>query len=216
MIETFSLTNAAIGNHEDILHDIHDNDKSIAIYERDIHGLQADIKILMQDSFEYRAHGGSDEISGALDKDFASYFSDSSRLIKDLKKQIELFYQVTRSSSFNLLLATVTSDMCRRFHTDMNDLRMLCTYSGPGTLWLTEDNINKDALYSKEGDKPIAIDENGIQQAPSGAVIILKGGLYPKAGSKAILHRSPSVEESAQKRLLLRIDTNDSLGALMR
>ena len=43
-----------------------------------------------------------------------------------------------------------------------------------------------------------------------GDIIILKGALYPEAN--AILHRSPTIEENGEKRLLLRIDTYEALG----
>ena len=42
-----------------------------------------------------------------------------------------------------------------------------------------------------------------------GDIVILKGALYPE--SKAIIHRSPTIEETGKKRLLLRIDTNESV-----
>ena len=48
-------------------------------------------------------------------------------------------------------------------------------------------------------------------QVPENGVVLLKGALYPKAGTRAIVHRSPTIEESGEKRLLLRIDTNDNL-----
>jgi hypothetical protein len=90
----------------------------------------------------------------------------------------------------------------------MNDLRMLCTYSGPGTLWLSENNINRNALNSCGDNECIVLDESKIQQAKTGAVVILKGAIYPEEGTKAIVHRSPTIEDYGEKRLLLRIDTN--------
>ena len=93
----------------------------------------------------------------------------------------------------------------------MNDLRMLCTYSGPGTLWLKEDNIDREALHASTDNEPIALDERMIQQVRTGDLVILKGAIYPKEGTKAAVHRSPAIEESGERRLLLRIDTNEFL-----
>ncbi|MEL6124115.1 MAG: DUF1826 domain-containing protein, partial [Bacteroidota bacterium] len=107
-----------------------------------------------------------------------------------------------------LLLASVNTNMCRRFHTDINDVRLLCTYTGPGTLWLTNDNINRRALDSYDGNESIVMDPERIQQVPEGAIALLKGAMYPHHQTKAIVHRSPTIEESGEKRLLLRIDTN--------
>ena len=136
-------------------------------------------------------------------------------LIKnDVISLLNLFKEITESNGYRILLATINSNMCRKFHTDINDLRMLCTYKGPGTLWLTENNINRKALESRCENNNIALDENKIKQAETGSVVLLKGALYPKEGTNAIVHRSPTIEESGKKRLLLRIDTNEFLNFL--
>ena len=57
----------------------------------------------------------------------------------------------------------------------------------------------------------IVLDESNIQQAKTGAVVILKGAMYPAKGTNAVVHRSPTIEESGATRLLLRIDTNEFL-----
>ena len=99
--------------------------------------------------------------------------------------------------------------MCRKFHTDINDLRLLCTYIGPGTLWLPDEAVDLKALQKGGDEQALVVDEQQIQQVSTGDVVILKGALYPEANP--ILHRSPSIEESGEKRLLLRIDTNEFL-----
>ena len=101
--------------------------------------------------------------------------------------------------------------MCRKFHTDINDIRLLCTLSGEGTLWLPEFNVNREALDTQKDNEDIVIDPSYIMQAPENSAVLLKGALYPKSGTRAIVHRSPTIEESGEKRLLLRIDTNDNL-----
>ena len=116
---------------------------------------------------------------------------------------------MTQASSFRLLLTTVNTDMCRKFHTDINDLRLLCTYIGPGTLWLPDEIVDGKALQAGKEDTEIVIDAQQIQQVPTGDVVILKGALY--AGANPILHRSPSIKEHGEKRFLLRIDTNEFL-----
>lgn len=132
-------------------------------------------------------------------------------LLKDIVRQLSLFSQIAQSTSYRLLLATIKSSMCRKFHTDINDLRLLCTYSGLGTLWLTEDNVNRKALDTYGDNECIVLDESRIQQAETGSIVILKGAIYPQEGTVSIVHRSPSIEETGQRRLLLRIVTNEKL-----
>jgi len=131
-----------------------------------------------------------------------------STIVNDIQNLLHLFKEISNTKRFRLLLATIKTNMCTKFHTDINNLRMLCTYSGPGTLWLTEDNINRKALDAYEDNESIIIDKNSIEQTKTGSVVILKGAKYPKNATKAAVHRSPTIEESDEIRLLLRIDLN--------
>tara|TARA_B110000046_G_scaffold163821_1_gene179017 strand:+ start:66 stop:728 length:663 start_codon:yes stop_codon:yes gene_type:complete len=215
MIQTkILMSNAAMSNEESILGEIHKAEKNIAIYEREIPELIPEIRELMKNTVKLELNGTLSEIKKAIITQFKDHFPTFKALPKDILELLNLFNNVAGSSTYRLLLATVNTNMCRRFHTDINDLRLLCTYSGPGTLWLTEDNINRNALDSDDEEKCIAIDQEQIQQAKTGDAIILKGAIYPKADTKAIVHRSPTIEESGKTRLLLRIDTNDFLSFL--
>jgi hypothetical protein len=209
MISEIIKENWTIGNYPTILQQIHQNDINIAIYNREIEFLSSEISLLLDRQIELRASGTVEDILSVIKKELGSLHT--TLLLKDIEHLLSIFTQITKSGSFRLLLATVNTDMCRKFHTDINDLRMLCTYSGPGTLWLTEDNINHKAMDSNLENESIVLDESRIQQANTGSVIILKGALYPLEGTKAVVHRSPTIEESGQKRLLLRIDTNEKL-----
>ena len=204
-----TVQNWVILTNPETLKSIHQKDVNIAIYERDSSALAEEVNKLLTQSIEFRSSG---DVNTIIEDISMTIDSDQFRLIiQDIKDLLNIFSELTHAKSFRLLLATVNTNMCRKFHTDINDLRMLCTYSGPGTLWLTEDNINQKALESSGENDDIAIDVSKIQQAKTGAAIILKGAIYPKDGTRAIVHRSPTIEESGQSRLLLRIDTNDFL-----
>ncbi len=88
----------------------------------------------------------------------------------------------------------------------------MCTYVGQGTLWLPDTAVDWKAYTAHVGNEQIVKDKELIQQVDAGDVTILKGALYPNA--KPIMHRSPSIEETAEERLLLRIDINQSLDNL--
>ncbi|SNR14689.1 DUF1826 domain-containing protein [Tenacibaculum jejuense] len=191
------------------LYKIHQEDINIVLFNRNIDALKTDIDDVLTRQVKINAYGTIDNIMKELiDQCELSY---SSLLIKDIKNQLISFKQISQSETLRLFLATVETDMCKKFHIDVNDLRMLCTYSGSGTLWLTEDNVNREALKNFADNATIVIDENNIQQAETGTVIILKGSTYPKYQTKAIVHRSPTIENKEEKRLLLRIDTSEFL-----
>lgn len=203
------LANWRTGTLPQVLETIHDQGVNIAIYERDIRPLEAEINRLLGRGIAFTAYGSGAELllqlAGLLGPE--TYPA----LLDDMARLVDHFERVTGSSHHQLMLKTVDTDMCRRFHTDINDLRMLCTYHGPGTLWLTNDNINAKALESRCEQAAIARDEALIRQASAGAVLLLKGALYPGENSRAVVHRSPGVEHNGQKRLLLRIDTENSV-----
>lgn len=203
------LQNWSVDSTPDILRSIHDNHINIAIYERDVEGLAQEIQFLLNSNVVVRATGNKvtieEELAKHIDKEKCPL------LIQDILTLLEHFSQVTNVEDFRLLLATVNTNMCRKFHTDVNDLRMLCTYSGPGTLWLTNDNIDHQAMSRNEDNEQVILDESKVQQAKTGAAIILKGAIYPYGKPEAVVHRSPTIEESGESRLLLRIDTNANL-----
>ena len=206
-----AYANAAISSSPNMLQDIHRKEKNIAIYRRDITSLSDDIRLLNDRDIEFRASGNSEDILELLNDFFKVQLSTSSALLEDISEQLSLFKSISKADSFRLYLASVSTDMCRKFHTDINDLRLLCTYAGPGTLWVPDAIVDYRALQSKE-DKNFVLDPQQIQQAESGDIVLLKGALYPD--SNPILHRSPSIKAAGKKRLLLRIDTNEFLNFL--
>lgn len=197
--------NAAISKDAAALKDIHIPSKNIAIYQRDDDSMSHELAQLASQSIEWRANGTLEDILRQVRDELEHYPG----LRKDVSALMELFEEITQASSFRLLLATVSTNMCTKFHADVNDLRMLCTYIGPGTLWVPDEAIDQKALRENSRDKEVAIDLQQIQQARTGDVVILKGALYPEASP--ILHRSPTIEENGERRLLLRIDTSEFL-----
>ena len=200
------VKNWVIGSTPEVLENIHLNNVTITSYNRDINILKKDIDDLTKQDIKFNSSGNIDRILNEFIK--ATELDNDSMILEDIKRLLHLFKKVTASKELRLLLTTIDNDMCRKFHVDNNDLRMLCTYKGPGTLWLKEDNINREALDLYEGNKSIVIDKNNIEQAKTGSVIILKGAKYSTQTTKGAVHRSPTIEESGEKRLLLRIDTN--------
>jgi len=211
--QTFDVINNTIaknwveGNCPTVLHQIHSNEVNIATYNREIDVLSNEIDTALNQAIEIRVNGDIDKIVQTIENNLKEF----DLLKSDLISLLHLFKDITKANRYKVLLATVNTNMCRRFHTDINDLRMLCTYSGPGTLWLEDDNVNRKALDTCGDNECIVLDETKIHQAKTGSVVILKGAIYPTEGTKAIVHRSPTIEEIGERRLLLRIDTNEFL-----
>jgi hypothetical protein len=208
-----NFANARIGFEIDTLMEIHQPKVNIAIHQRDISHLQSEIKNFLDIAQEnFQSSGNINQLEITLIEYFEKLgYNANSLLLKDVLGILKVFTQVTEYNEFKILLSIVNSDMCRRFHTDMNHLRLLCTYSGPATLWIPEDKVNRSALQFLKENNDIIKNPEHIQQVATGDICILKGALYPHPDTRAIVHRSPAVEETGSQRLLLRIDTNDSL-----
>ena len=207
MIE--EIENWVIGNCPTSLQKIHQKHINISIYDRDITHLSDEVKSLLARNAEIRISGDTNSILKQISSELNS--NDFFLILNDIKGLLLQFEELSGAKSFRLLLSTVNTNMCSRFHTDMNDLRLLCTYSGPGTVWLSENNINRDALETYGDNETIVKDKSQINYAKTGAVVLLKGAVYPLKGTKAVVHRSPTIEGTGISRLLLRIDANDFL-----
>ena len=201
--------NAAIGSVIEILQDIHLKTKNLAVYQRRIESLKKGLDQAIKGPIEYRANGTVEAITFSLSSYFAKVLPGHINLKEDIVSLLKLFEQVTRASSFRVVLAKVSSNMCSRFHADNNQLRMLCTYYGPGTLWLPDHAVDRKAYLTGKGNQSILPDENLVKQVDTGDVVILKGTLYP--GATPVLHRSPNIQENGEERILLSIDVNESL-----
>ncbi len=207
MIQEIETINWAEGSEPKVLNEIHRSTTNISIYNREISHLDVEINELLVENAEIQTSGEPKLIQQYLKEKLSAY----PLILDDLLTLIEHFKLATEATSYRVLLATVNTNMCRKFHSDINDLRMLCTYSGPGTLWLKNDNVNWKELNALSSVQDVAIDESKAEQAKRGSVIILKGALYPNDQTSAIIHRSPTIEETGTRRLLLRIDTNEFL-----
>jgi hypothetical protein len=87
----------------------------------------------------------------------------------------------------------VTGNACTRMHADYTDVRLILTLAGPGTEHLADDDPSAP-----------------VQQLATGHIGLFKGRTYlgARPGVHApCLHRSPPIEGTGQRRLVLVIDT---------
>ncbi|WP_298822259.1 DUF1826 domain-containing protein [uncultured Roseibium sp.] len=84
--------------------------------------------------------------------------------------------------------------MCPKFHMDNVPARLLCTYRGPGTDYVPQEDLSEPSR---------------IRSVKRGAVALFRGGAWSGEERTGLLHRSPAVDESVGARLLLVIDPVD-------
>lgn len=203
-----TIPNAAKGDTLDNLRNILSPSINISSFQRKVGHLEKELNKLMEYKVKIRASGTLDELKETLGSRFKALDLHPSEVLNDILVLIEEFKNISNASKFRIFLSTVDSNMCRKFHTDINDLRMICTYLGKGTLWLSEEGLDRDFLINQNREKDFVPESKYIKNAQAGEVLILKGALYHNG--EAVIHRSPAIEGLGEKRLLLRIDTNES------
>jgi len=202
-------SNAAIGTSPSILNEIHCKEKNIVILQREINHLEENLMICSKYDLKLSYRGSVSEIISELKNDFKTSFPSCLSVAEDISLLLKMFQEVSEADSFKLSLVTVNTDMCKKFHTDINDMRLLCTYVGQGTLWLPQEVLKTNKGFT---NTELQIeDDDLVQQTNTGDVVILKGALYPNPETNPVLHKSPTIESKGEKRLLLRIDTDKFL-----
>ena len=191
------------------LNEIHQAEKSFTLWQRNLNIPEAEYHTILESGLSLKTEGTVGEIRTFIESELITPSFHPHFLIEDIVFLVQIFSELTESKKIKFFLSTINNNMCRRFHTDCNDLRLLCTYVGPGTLVLPEEAIDRNALHSGKENEEIIIDADKTIYAEPEDVLILKGSLYPGNGVRAAVHRSPTIEESGAKRLLLRLDTEN-------
>jgi hypothetical protein len=184
---------------------------NIAIYQRmPSAGLKQSVDSLINSSFNgFESTVAIDtEVSAQLEKIFVEKsvhpINELTALIYDMQQLIYQFALICNAEHVRVHLKTVVNDACRKFHIDGYDLRLLCSYAGPGTEWIYNDNVNRNLGLGT--NEQIIKDWSYINQLKSYDVAILKGELPNQRTGKGVVHRSPEIEQQQKKRLVLRID----------
>lgn len=159
-----------------------------------------DLNYILDDDFDL------EEAFQILDEDLPDGATKGQKefFIADIIRLCSIFFRLTTSKKIRVQIEIVRTDMCRLFHQDNNRQRLICTYIGPGTEWLSNSNVNKNAL-GKGCNEKIVKDFQLINKAQEFEIIILKGAKY-KRGEIGVVHRSPPIENEKRVRVLLKID----------
>jgi len=135
------------------------------------------------------------------------------RLIsEDVSDIVGMFCCLFDLKQVGLRLTTLKRAMCPKFHVDRVPCRLVTTYSGVATEWLSHQRVDRAKLGV--GSQGLADDESGlyrdnkdIQQLNSGDIALLKGEAWLGNEGGGLVHRSPDINNQ-NKRLLLTLDFN--------
>ena len=185
---------------------------NITIWKRklDISIQQAAEEILLKDpNFKISLVPQSHEIEKSLFSELGSS-KNILALIRDITKLAKLFCDLFEMDRAWIRLDAIKKPMCPRFHTDSLKCRLVTTYVGPATEWLSNDVVDRSKLGS--GNNGLPDNESGlfksnadINQLATGDVALLKGNGWKGNEGAGIVHRSPHSNDD-YKRLYMTID----------
>lgn len=112
-------------------------------------------------------------------------------LAEDIRGLAARFAKLMHVQDIRLRLEAITTNACRKIHADYTDLRLITTYSGPGS------------EYVPAGAEPA---EANLKALATGDIALFKGRLFADE-HQPCFHRSPRIEGSGTIRLVLVIDT---------
>lgn len=135
---------------------------------------------------------------------------DWDALTQDLERLAQIFEAVHDEPRYTATLAVVRGNECSKLHVDHVKLRLICTYTGPGTEWLPNESVDRAAMGHPHEDVARAnacIQRGELQRARPGEVLLLKGEAWPGNTGRGAVHRSPPIFGSGVSRVVFKLTT---------
>lgn len=199
-------------DHPGVLADIFQDSCNIAVWQRSLpSGLQRDARNLLravrppQIELTVTPANCTTELQKALQD-----FQPAHALIEDMTSLVDLFCGLFDLEHARLRLATLDRVMCPRFHVDRVPCRLVTTYHGCSTQWLTHEAVDRTKLGKGNNGLPdelsgIYRSAEDIRQLANGDVALLKGSLWQGGELGGLVHRSPT-PRAGESRLLFTLD----------
>jgi hypothetical protein len=162
------------------------------------------------------------EVPAAIDRSYRVWLPEpdaiealrphvASVLFDDIALLVSLYFKLAKPQAVNAKLEVVQSRQCPLLHVDAVGLRLICTYTGTGTQWVANSDIQRHELGWKNDVGHEAANARmmkpgaTLMQANPGDVLILKGEVWPGNEGNGVVHVSPPLRQS-ESRIRLVID----------
>lgn len=125
--------------------------------------------------------------------------------LADMTRLSRLFFELANGQPVTARLETLAGTGCPRFHVDHSYLRLVCSYRGPGTEWLEDAQVDREAQATGAPNEAI-IRFGQPGRIPTFAVGLMKGNRFPGYGDAGLVHRSPVPDPADPVRVLFCLD----------
>lgn len=189
-------------NDPTTLTDIYEPSVNLAVWQRefDEHLLSfAKQMSQQQPTFQARWIGKFQSIANQLDSSLPAYHGRSV-FLEDITLLMEMFSELFGLQEIGVRLAVLTKTMCPKFHVDHVPCRLMSTYSGSTTEWISNEYVERS-----QAKGVVVRDKQHVQHLQFGDVALMKGEAWEGNEGKGLVHRSPAASAESP-RLVLTID----------
>lgn len=191
-VETQNLI--ALSEQDTVLDDIRNSLVMMAIWARELSpALQSWLESLPDEDLPTgRVLMRPDQTEEVL---YGMYRKTDKAFVADVGYLISRFAEITGNTQIDLRLDCISHDACWKFHQDQIDYRLLCTYRGPGTEFVSQDYAGEALRRQRDYRGP-------LQHLDAPFVGLFKGS-GPANGRPGVVHRSPPASRTGGTRYLL-------------
>lgn len=204
-----------LGDQPAALADIYHDEANIVVWQRELAN-----ELTQSAAHVVRTMPTLQAAATVTSKNLGDYLSDVfgivnevSALKEDIVKLVDMFLLLFELEHAGLRVSVLDRAMCPRFHVDRIPCRLVTTYLGTATEWLSHNSLDRSKLGS--GNQGRSDEQSGlfesiddIQCLRNGDVALLKGELWQGNEDAGLVHRSPQLGRE-KSRLLLTIDLAD-------
>ncbi|MBC3618208.1 DUF1826 domain-containing protein [Vibrio metschnikovii] len=201
-----------IGSLPSILTDIYQPEHNIAIWQRVLSTeLQHNVELLIQQapSLALVLRVTPLNVAEYLREKLADYVC-ADILSEDIAMIVDMFCCLFDVQEVGVRLTILDKPMCPKFHVDHVPCRLVTTYAGSATQWLSNQGLDRTklgagSLGQSDDCSGLFAKESVIHQMAMGDVALLKGSGWEGNENNGLVHRSPEYIPN-ERRLLLTID----------
>lgn len=201
-VVNLQLAKTASDFHPDVLADIYQDDIAITIWRRLLSNHCAEYAhylLRRTPCFQTRSVVASARIKDYLAGELP-LAPNRDALVDDINLVAQMFACLFDLSHVGLRMAVLNKAMCPKFHVDRVPCRLITTYAGPATEWLTHKDVER---LPNGAVQPLA--HAKIHQLASGDVALIKGEAWQGNEGRGLVHRSPHITDT-ERRLVLTLD----------
>lgn len=198
----------------EVLADIYQDNVNISIWQRTLSAelLKAAQRILgLNYAFRFSASVTPQDVFDSLYSALGAN-TEAEVISADVREIVIMFCCLFDLKQVGLRLTTLERAMCPKFHVDRVPCRLVTTYSGIATEWLSHKDVDRAKLGigsqgKSDEESGLYHDRCNVNQLTTGDVAVLKGESWLGNEGCGLVHRSPNLTNQ-KKRLLLTLDFN--------